>query len=137
MRVIVCLDEREGMLFNRRRQSRDRALIENVMSDLGDALLRVSPYSQSLFAQYEERIAASENFLDDADDGDVCFVEDRALGKYLDRIEAITIYRWNRHYPADFYFDLDLQNGFRLTEHLEFAGTSHETITKETYTKCI
>ena len=136
MRVIVCLDERQGMLFNHRRQSRDRALIDDVMASLGDALLRIAPYSQSLFAQWDGRISVSEDFLDSAANGDVCFVEDASLREYVDRIESVTIYRWNRHYPADLYFDLDLQEcGFRLTERTDFAGTSHEMITKETYTK--
>lgn len=136
MRVIVCLDERQGMLFNHRRQSRDRALIDDVMASLGDALLRIAPYSQSLFAQRVGRIAVSEDFLDSASDGDVCFVEESSLREYVDRIESITVYRWNRHYPADLYFDLDLQeSGFRLTERAEFAGNSHEMITKETYTR--
>ena len=124
------------MLFNRRRQSRDRAVIADVMASLGDARLRIAPFSERLFEGVEGAISVSEDFLSCAADGEVCFVEDRPLCGLLDRIEAITVYRWNRHYPADVYFDLDLQaSGFRLCERVEFAGYSHETITKEIYTK--
>ena len=31
MKLIVCLDDKNGMMFNKRRQSRDRVLIENVL----------------------------------------------------------------------------------------------------------
>ena len=31
MKLIVCLDDNKGMMFNNRRQSRDRVLIENVL----------------------------------------------------------------------------------------------------------
>ena len=35
MKIIVCLDDYGGMLFNSRRQSRDRMLIDDIMMDLG------------------------------------------------------------------------------------------------------
>ena len=34
MRVIVCVDDNGGMLFNHRRQSRDRVLCERVLQRL-------------------------------------------------------------------------------------------------------
>ena len=43
------------------------------------------------------------------------------------------MFRWNRDYPADTYFDLSLESGWTRTETSEFAGSSHETITKEIY----
>ena len=53
-----------------------------------------------------------------------------------DRIEEVIVYKWNRRYPTDTYFDLDLAAlGFRLASSEEFAGYSHEKITKETYRK--
>lgn len=136
MRIAVCLDDRLGMLFNRRRQSRDRVVIADLIGSLGDARLRIAPFSERLFEGVERELLVSEDFLESAEGDDVCFVEDRSLGAVADRIDVLTVYRWNRHYPADFYFDLDLQaSGFRLCERVELAGYSHETITKETYTK--
>ena len=49
MKVIVCLDERRGMMFNNRRQSRDSVLIEDVVKDLCGEKLFISPYSEKLF----------------------------------------------------------------------------------------
>lgn len=136
MKVIVCLDDRGGMMFNRRRQSRDRMLIENLVSSLGGERLCISPYSAPLFEGCQISPRVSERFLTDAEAEDVCFVEDRSLQSCKERIDSMVIYRWNRHYPADLFCDLDpLGEGFRLTERVEFAGSSHETITKETYQK--
>ncbi len=134
MKVILCLDDREGMMFNRRRQSRDRVLIEDVISALGGATLCIAPYSRSLFDGSEISLAVSENFLAEAGGEDVCFVEDRALLPYKEKIDILVIYRWGRHYPADLRCDLDpCAEGFRLTERVEFVGSSHDCITKETY----
>ena len=124
------------MLFNHRRQSRDRAVIADVVASLDGADLRIAPYSATLFANSDVEPLASEDFLSVAKAGDVCFVEDRSLSEYVDSIEELTVYGWNRHYPSDFYFDLDLSaNGFSLVQTLEFAGYSHEKITKEIYRK--
>ena len=46
------------------------------------------------------------------------------------------MYRWNRVYPADTYFDIDLvKEGFVLRDTRELEGNSHEKITKETFTR--
>ena len=64
------------------------------------------------------------------------FVEDRHPGDWVQQADKVVIYRWNRHYPADRWFDIDLNTmGFRLEETLEFAGTSHRVITREVYVK--
>ncbi len=136
MKVILCLDDRGGMMFNRRRQSRDRALIEDAVASLGGETLCIAPYSQSLFAEQNISLSVSENFLDEAGEGAVCFVEDRALQPYKGQIGELVIYRWNRHYPSDLRCDLDpTREGFRLAESREFVGTSHDCITKEIYRK--
>ena len=134
MKVIVCLDDRGGMMFNHRRQSRDRVLIEDVVSSLGGATLRIAPYSAPLFAESGVRAIVSEEFLAEAEEGDVCFVEDRAILPWREKLEGLVLYRWNRHYPADMTCDLAPEkNGLRLISSVDFAGSSHETITKEVY----
>lgn len=137
MRVIVCLDDRLGMTFGGRRQSRDRVLVADLCRDLseGERLL-ASEYSRILFDGMEARLTFCEDFLDIAEKGDTCFVENRALAPYLDRIDCLVIYRWNRHYPSDIRFDIDPSTeGFKLTDTYEFAGSSHEKITKEIYVR--
>jgi hypothetical protein len=136
MNVIVCLEDKGGMMFNHRRQSRDRVLNADVLALCRGSRLCISPYSKLLFEGSDADILCDESFLELASEGDFCFVEDRALAPYADRIEEVTVYKWNRRYPTDTYFDLDLATlGFSLVASEEFAGYSHEKITKETYRK--
>ena len=53
------------------------------------------------------------------------------IEKYIDEI---ILYKWNRVYPTDFYFDINLST-WNLTQVTEFKGNSHERITKEVYKK--
>ncbi|MBQ2736740.1 MAG: ribonuclease Z [Clostridia bacterium] len=132
MKVIACLDDRCGMMFNNRRQSRDRILIEDVIKDLGKEKIYISPYSQLLFEGTDAKIKVSDNPLEAAKGDGVCFIEDKHLSEYKSEIDILVIYRWNRHYPCDFYFDLDI-NEYKLVESRDFEGSSHEKITKEVY----
>ena len=73
MNVIVCLDDKNGMLFNKRRQSQDK-------------------------------------------------------------INTLIIYKWNRIYPADLHFDINVNDvSWELIDSEEFNGSSHEKITREIY----
>ena len=135
MNVIVCLDDCEGMTFNRRRQSRDRVVTADIVREAGERLC-MCPYSESLFLETEIERLVSENFLDEAQSGDWCFVENRALSPYREQIDEVLVYRWNRHYPSDTTFDLNLAaEGFRLAEREELEGYSHEKITKERFVR--
>ena len=136
MKLIVCLDERKGMMFNHRRQSRDRILIEDLLLMVGDGRLWIAPYSATLFAGKEKTPMVSERFFEEADEGDWCFVEDRSCASVVSRVEEIVVYWWNRRYPADLSFDIDLLGeGFRLQRREEFVGSSHELITKEVFVR--
>ena len=61
MRVIVCVDDNGGMLFNHRRQSRDRVLCERVlqMADERDCSVYMNTYSAKIFPE-DNRIAVQE-----------------------------------------------------------------------------
>ena len=134
MKIIVCLDENQGLLFNGRRQSRDRLVTEDILSLCRGERLYISGFSTPLFEQYSDVVLVDEEFLSLAEAGAFCFVENLPLRPYLERIEVVIVYRWNRVYPADFYFDLSLNEpGWRCTEHKDFPGYSHEKITREVY----
>ena len=75
-----------------------------------------------------------ENFLEKAGAGEFCFVENCEIAPYLDRIEEVWVYRWNRHYPADARFPMDaVRARWRLKGTCDFPGSSHEMITEEVY----
>ena len=133
MQVILCLDDRNGMMFNHRRQSRDRAVIQDILENLRDKQLWIRPISQVLFQDAKTCVRVEEHFLEQAGCEDVCFVEDMLLAPYADKIQSMVVYRWNRHYPADVSLDIDLHQGWRLVSQTEFPGYSHEKITKEVY----
>ncbi len=132
MKIIVCLDNSDGMLFNNRRQSKDKNVIKDIENLVGDNLLITTPFSWLLFGDKNIKLATTEDFLNINTD-DYCFVENRHLDKIKDKITEIIIYRWNRDYPADFYFDIDYKNDFKLVSSEEFKGNSHDVITKEIY----
>ena len=89
--------------------------------------------SAALFTEIQrERLRVAEDFLDRAGPGEFCFVEDRSVKPYETRIEQVILYRWNRAYPADLYWDLPL-DGWTLERREEFPGYSHKIITKEVY----
>ena len=134
MILIACVDDSLGMAFHRRRQSKDRLLRERILEQVGDAPLWMSPYSAKQFEEGVENIRADEAFLTRCGEQEYAFTELEAPGKFAPQIGKLILYRWNRSYPAELYFDLDL-GGYTLSAVHEFAGSSHEKITEEIYIK--
>ena len=132
MKLIVCIDDKNGMMFNNRRQSKDSKLIDDVISYAGGKLWTNS-FSIDLFDGHTN-VKTDENFLMIANDDEYCFVENIDISKLSLNISEVVIYRWNRVYPADRYFDFNL-SGYNCTSTKEFIGNSHEKITKEVYVK--
>ena len=117
MIAIVCIDDKGGMLFNHRRQSQDRMLRADLLREAARRPVWMNAYSARQFG------APAENLR---------VVEDRDLSPLAGKLEGLILYRWNRTYPADLYFTLSLE-GWTLERREEFAGSSHEKITKEVY----
>ena len=136
MTVFVCIDERGGMLFMKRRLSKDRLLTADVINSVGDGVLYISEFSEPLFADSDISVMSVPCPLDCAGDGDYVFVEAEKLKKHVDKIKTLVIYNWNRRYPFDVSIDIEpLSLGFKLAETHEFKGHSHDKITKEIYRK--
>lgn len=134
MRIILTLDDRGGMMFNHRRQSRDRVLLEHLLQLTEGRKLYMSPYTAALFAgDLPRRAVVVSDPPEAAGSGDDCFIEDAALAPHQDRISALFVYRWNRDYPADRWLDIDLSEWSRQVID-EFPGSSHDRITLEQYT---
>ncbi|MBO5980824.1 MAG: ribonuclease Z [Clostridia bacterium] len=130
MEIIICLDDNNGMLFNNRRQSRDAKVLEDIKNNLQNSLTIFS-FSEKLVSSAE---IPYEIMSDTVSENTVLFIEDRGIKEFLPAAHKITVYRWNRVYPADMSLDIDLSaEGFRITRSVDFEGTSHEKITKEVY----
>ena len=131
--MIACVDGRNGMAFHNRRQSQDRLARWDILKEAGRAPLWVNAVTARQFTDWQQsRLRIDEAFLDRAGSGEFCFVEDRSVKPYETRIEQVILYRWNRAYPADLYWDLPL-DGWTLERREEFPGYSHKIITKEVY----
>ena len=135
MIVMVCLDDKNGMMFNGRRQSKDRILREYIGKLVGENRLWMNAYSAKQFGMEQlPDVQVDEEFLQKAGAGEFCFVEDQRLTNVEQQIEKLIVFRWNRVYPADQYLDLDITFGnWKMLEKMEFAGHSHEQITMEVY----
>lgn len=122
MVLIVCLDDNNGMMFNNRRQSKDCELRKRMLHVVAGGKLWMSEYSKG---QFEEEY----NSCDCIESAEYVFVEnDKDIPKV--EFEKIIVYRWNRKYPGDMFFDL---TGRQLVEYTEFQGNSHDKITEEIY----
>ena len=133
MKIIVCLDEQNGMLFLGRRQSQDSVLRAHMLAYTGGSALWMNAYSAKQFSELPDGIRVDEAFLEKAGEDDFCFVEDPSglRGKQADRL---IIYRWNRRYPSDVKFPMEaFAPRMRLHSSCEFVGSSHECITQEVY----
>ena len=172
MMIIACVDEKNGLMFNHRRQSRDLAVCRDILRECRGKKLYMSVYSARLFEEVrgaeettravgteettravgteetmravgtEETMRAvgteeitraegseeamkvrgteenaekngteivlSEEILSLAGDEDICFIEDTAITGFEEQIREVILYKWNRRYPADRYFTLDL-----------------------------
>lgn len=137
MIAVVCVDDKGGMLFNRRRQSRDRVLRAELLQWAGGRPIWMNEYSAGQFSQEERaHISVAEDFLERAGKGELSFVEDQPLAPWEEDLEEVVLYRWNRVYPSDHKLDLSLtEPAWRCVEQSEFTGSSHEKITKEIYQK--
>ena len=131
MNLIVVLDDRNGMLFNHRRQSRDRVLIDRILEICGGRLI-VNSYTAELFDGKAADLTVSEDPLSAAKAGEWCFLETLSPLPVVEKLEKVVVYRWNRTYPSDLKFDLDL-SAMKLISKTDFAGFSHEKITEEVY----
>lgn len=135
MIVYVAIDNNNGLMFNNRRQSQDRILRSDLLTDCGDRLLWMNSYSEPLFdISSEANIVIDDVFLDKAGNDDCCFVETDGLSSYEDKISKLIVYRWNRDYPVDLYFEIDLSRWKKISSK-EFAGSSHDKITKEEWVR--
>lgn len=131
--AILCLDDRNGMMFNNRRQSRDRAVAADIIRLVDGEKLFMNEYSSGFFSEKTANMLIDEDFLSREDKG-FYFVENNSLKNFAKKINKVIVYRWNRVYPSDLKLELPI-NQWKKTIDAEFAGNSHDKITREVYTR--
>ena len=133
MIVCVVVDDNNGMMFNQRRQSKDRILREHILKMSEGSTLWMNEFTKRQFNGCEfQHVTVDNEFLEKTEELDYCFVEDLSLQEYENKISKLIIFKWNRVYPADRYFDISLE-GWMLESTEEFEGSSHKLITKEVW----
>ncbi len=130
MTIFICLDNNNGVSFNRRRQSRDKAIIEDIISTVNGEELCITQYSEKLFSEYDIKIQTTDIISNER----FFFAENTHLSPIANKISTLIVYRWGKVYPCDTYLDIDL-DAFKLISSTEFQGNSHKNIIKEIYTK--
>lgn len=128
MIVALCLDDKNGMMFNRRRQSKDALLIENLKEYAQGRTIYIEEHSKTIF---DESATIIDDILSVAQSNDICFIENNID---YSNVNEFIIYKWNRVYPSDVVFEKNLSD-YQLIETTDFAGKSHEKITREVYRK--
>ena len=136
MKLIVCLDDDNGMLFLGRRQSMDRCVREQILDLAKDGCLWMNAYTAKQFDQLPEFARICEDPLACAGEEDYCFAENLNLRKAFPVIEKLIVFRWNRRYPSNQKFPWDLVPvDFICLDRMDFRGFSHECITREVYAR--
>jgi len=74
------------------------------------------------------------DFFEKINGEDFCFIEDVDVSTFIDKVDKIILYNWNRHYPADKHFNIRLDEWVMVSEE-EFTGSSHEKITERIYVR--
>lgn len=134
MNLIVCLDDREGMTFAGRRQSKDRLLRQDLVEMTAGQRLWMNSYSAAQFDYLPENVTVDEDFLNRCEEEQWCFAENVDLTDALSKVRKLVIYRWNRSYPHDRKFPIEtIETRWKPVESKEFPGSSHECITREVY----
>ena len=132
MKIIACVDIRGGIAFNHRRQSRDSAVVRDILAMAEGKRLLMTPYSAKLFG--DAPVTLSDEPLAEASEGDLCFVELIDPTPYTDFASQLVLYNWNEKYPFDVSLALDLSK-WNKVQKSTLTGSSHEEIIKEIYEK--
>lgn len=127
MKIIVCVDQNNGILFNQRRVSSDKSIFNDIKKN--NYKIGISEYSKDIFDDNE----VDYQVIDNGNFYDYIFVEDYNYQK-LDNIDEIIVYNFNRKYPSDYKLKLNFDD-YQIVNNYDFVGNSHDKITKVIYQK--
>ena len=69
MNIIVCLDDKNGMMFNKRRQSQDKLLRSDIKELVKSKILYMNNYSYKLYKDIDDgNIKVYEDFLNECNE---------------------------------------------------------------------
>lgn len=131
MKAVICLDNHNGISFFHKRLSSDFLQREDMMKLVNNKMVTMSAYSAKLFNKDYNNIIIGEPHRDL-----IYFFEDGSINNYLDEIDELILYYWNKDYPYDEIFIFD-ESKFELLKEYEFKGNSHDKISCKIYHKLL
>jgi hypothetical protein len=133
MIVICCVDERNGMSFEGRRNAQDRRMRDDVRTLF--PCLSMDAYAYGLYGK--DDVKCDYEICEDLRDSHYpCILETTPPSAYEDKIEKIVLYQWHNRYPATVTMDIDLHDEkWECVDHYCFEGSSHEKITRAIFQK--
>ncbi len=129
MKLIVCIDNKNGMMFGGRRQTKDSVVIEKIADITNGCKVYTTAYSVPLLKGCDAVVC--DNLFEQGTN-DFVFCENFEIE--LSNVSEIYVFCYNRKYPADKFFNRDLKQ-FQKISKTEFAGNSHPKITLTQYKK--
>ena len=127
--IILCTDKENGRLFFGKRTATDAEVRKHILA-LDDKIF-VDNYTAGQFKETEDKsklcIVDSPARIADG----TAFIEKEDVPEDADRI---IIFRWDKKYPADKYFDFSFA-GWHKTKNEKFQGYAHDKVTMEVWEK--
>lgn len=114
-----------------------KVALQKIMDMTAGSTLWVNEYSAPLLSEFAvPQLCVDADFLSKAGIGEFCLVENVDVMPYLPFIEKVILFHWNRAYPSDVRFPINLRSGkWTLQSAEDFVGSSHNPITMEVFTK--
>ena len=76
--AIVCVDDGMGLMFNKRRQSKDSELRKWILTFLDGKKLFMDNDTHGQFSdEPQDHLVVSDSYISEMSDGDICFTEMR------------------------------------------------------------
>lgn len=130
MKLILCKEDQNGLMFFGKRLSLDAVLRQKILELVGAGKLCVTEYTARQF-ESRERLFVCEDFSA-AERADFCFAEMAAPP--IEAAEELYVFSWNRRYPADSFLDMKkVEADFKVVRTEDFVGSSHPKITLTVY----
>lgn len=132
MKIIACVGDGYGLMFNSRRVSTDRAVIRHILGMTEGSEIMCSEYSSELFPAQSVKVV---NDIEKATAANgYYFLEDQDATAVISQAQELIVYYWNRKYPYDRKLPIeDFCRRLKKISQGEFKGNSHDIITWEGY----
>lgn len=135
MKLIFCVDNALGLLFNHRRVSQDIAIREDLQQLTNHSTLYMDDYSFELFQDDRLTNIQVRADLPNPQLSGYQFIEQQNIPTHFQTGDELIIYYFNRCYPSDkkIPFDVNQSTHWHIQSVSPFVGQAHDKITRVIY----